>query len=364
MKTIYLFFGIFLFTSIIQAQCLVGDCNNGYAIMQQQNGSYRHGFFEDSSPIGMEIIISDTFRLINIFNDESMFTVGFGMYQQGSSYVLTNNTKHYGVEFNIQKRVFNKITLSDDNAETLTRIKLKNNNVNTGCVTGNCTNGIGVYVFKDNSYYVGEFTNGKKNGFGCQRYKDTGIYYGEFVDDKRIGYGMFDWSSSTKKVSYYIGEWNGTMNGKGAYHYDNLKFEAGYYKDGQIEKVITSSNTSSKKTTQNVKNNTSNNNARIDKIKQVFLNRINDCSEITCLVNIYNSIAKINGSIEDKTSGERFTGDILKMMDNHNDGVLFNVYLKSNADYKKHFIAAAKYLSKDIREEMISKTKEYLEKKK
>lgn len=238
MKTFILFTCCLFITFNINAQCIVGDCQNGFGILKQEDGSYREGFFEGGSPEGMEKIFTSKYVLVNVYEDEPV-PVRFGFFKKGSWTVLTNNSNHTGIEINVRARKFYKITLDNDNLKTLSRNPLANNNKSVGCTFGDCVNGYGVFIFKNGSYYIGAFENGKQNGVGKTYYKGTGSYFGEYVNGNRVGYGMFVWQKGNVETTYY-GQFNGEFNGKGVYFNEKRQFRAGYYENGKIKKVITS----------------------------------------------------------------------------------------------------------------------------
>jgi len=82
----------------------------------------------------------------------------------------------------------------------------------TGCVAGNCSNGIGVYIWKNGERYEGDFSGSKQNGKGTYHWPDR---------------------------SKYVGEWkNARRHGKGIYYFPNLKKKSGIWRDGVIAQEI------------------------------------------------------------------------------------------------------------------------------
>ena len=82
------------------------------------------------------------------------------------------------------------------------------------CISGNCTNGYGIYVFEEGSGWDGD------------------RYAGEWKNDEYHGQGTYTWTSGSK----YVGEWkNGNMHGQGTYYYgagqNKGDFFTGEYKD-------------------------------------------------------------------------------------------------------------------------------------
>ena len=50
------------------------------------------------------------------------------------------------------------------------------------CISGNCTNGIGTYIYADGHKYVGEFQDGKAHGQGILTFKNGTKQTGFFLN--------------------------------------------------------------------------------------------------------------------------------------------------------------------------------------
>jgi hypothetical protein len=62
----------------------------------------------------------------------------------------------------------------------------------TGCLTGDCANGSGVYVHPTQGSYKGSWRKGKRDGFGTHYYANgQRMYVGEYVLGRRYGSGTF-----------------------------------------------------------------------------------------------------------------------------------------------------------------------------
>ncbi len=123
------------------------------------------------------------------------------------------------------------------------------------CISGNCKNGNGVYLFKSGGKYKGHFknsfltgkgtfyfTNGniytgqwKKNyreGKGKLKMATGDIYTGDFKANKFWGNGMYKFASGDK----YIGDWyNDIASGDGVYVFSNGEKYKGNFQDGKFE---------------------------------------------------------------------------------------------------------------------------------
>jgi hypothetical protein len=98
----------------------------------------------------------------------------------------------------------------------------------SGCISGDCINGYGTYVYRGVKY-VGEFKNGKYNGQGTKTYPDGEIYVGEFKDNQRNGRGTCIFPDGEKFVGKFK---DGLINGKGTYTYANGEKTVGNFYDG------------------------------------------------------------------------------------------------------------------------------------
>ncbi len=68
----------------------------------------------------------------------------------------------------------------------------QNQNVKkTGCISGNCVNGIGVFIFANKDKYEGSFINSKFSGFGKYTWANGGVYEGAWQEGKQKGYGTY-----------------------------------------------------------------------------------------------------------------------------------------------------------------------------
>jgi len=87
---------------------------------------------------------------------------------------------------------------------------------NSACVSGNCENGEGTYVYRDGSQYSGEWKDGMKHGRGKLQY-DSGAYYnGQWQKDSKHGRGTYTWPNG----NVYRGSFaNNRMSGTGSKEY-------------------------------------------------------------------------------------------------------------------------------------------------
>jgi len=73
----------------------------------------------------------------------------------------------------------------------LTTSSSSNNKPQKGCISGDCKNGYGVYMFETKDKYEGQFSNGKFSGKGKFTWLKGSTYDGEWKNGKYDGYGIY-----------------------------------------------------------------------------------------------------------------------------------------------------------------------------
>ncbi len=94
-----------------------------------------------------------------------------------------------------------------------------------GCISGNCDNGFGAWVYPNGDKYEGTWVNQKMHGQGTYYYKNGDIYKGGFDNNMLDGTATFISHTGDKYVGEYV---NNHMEGEGTY----------FYKDGKVEKGL------------------------------------------------------------------------------------------------------------------------------
>lgn len=100
-----------------------------------------------------------------------------------------------------------------------------------GCVSGDCEDGTGVFVYPTGERYTGEFEEGDKHGEGTEYYADGKVKYkGNFRDNLRSDYGVYFHRNGDKYMGWFK---NNVPNGKGTYHFADGERIAAVFKNGQ-----------------------------------------------------------------------------------------------------------------------------------
>ncbi len=130
-------------------------------------------------------------------------------------------------------------------------------NLHASCISGNCYNGKGTYLFKDGSKYTGTFLKSKPHGNGIIIQADGGRYEGEFYQGVKEGKGKMTFAtgdvylgsfssgafSGTGKMVFrngdiYTGYWvNGKSSGKGRYSFSDGDYYVGGFLAGEFSGI-------------------------------------------------------------------------------------------------------------------------------
>lgn len=100
-----------------------------------------------------------------------------------------------------------------------------------GCVSGDCEDGTGTFIYPTRERYVGEFEEGDKHGEGIEYYADGKLKYkGNFRDNLRSDYGVYYYRNGDKYAGWFQ---NNIPNGKGTYLFADGEKIVATFKNGQ-----------------------------------------------------------------------------------------------------------------------------------
>jgi hypothetical protein len=186
------------------AQCVQGNCKNGQGTYHYNNGSRYVGEFTNGDPHGIGIRYwADGSRYEGEWRDGEPHGNGIKILSGGRR--LTGWFEK-GQFMGAQARE----QLASRSGDHLQQGE-------TGCISGNCQNGKGVYVLPGGAVYTGEFKNGEIHGTGVCHYTDGSEYQGSWQHRKPHGQGTMtypDGSSRTGNWQYgqAVDEYGRVMN--------------------------------------------------------------------------------------------------------------------------------------------------------
>jgi hypothetical protein len=163
----------------LSAQCVSGNCQNGLGTFVWESGDEYTGEWVNGARTGL------------------------GVYDwKGGSY-------YYGY-FKEGKLEGRGVYLGNDEEETTLigyfengQLKTSDNFVKTGCILGNCENGVGVYLWESDDVYVGEWKAGNRTGYGRYDWKDGSFYTGDFKDGQLHGRGFYLGTDDNEMDGYF-----------------------------------------------------------------------------------------------------------------------------------------------------------------
>lgn len=182
----------FLFWSnFAQSQCISGDCKNGTGIYLYPSGA----------------------KYIGQFKDGEIHGIGTCYYTDGSTYRgewAHRYPEGHGIKTLEDGRTWEgewKMGLPlDDNGgviETLFPEEEIAEEIQSGCLSGDCESGEGIFAYPDGSKYEGQFKTGKPDGWGTFTYANGDRYTGAYANGLKHGKGTFYYADNTKAT----GEW-------------------------------------------------------------------------------------------------------------------------------------------------------------
>ncbi|MEZ5056340.1 MAG: caspase family protein, partial [Saprospiraceae bacterium] len=200
MKKYILLFSIQLFLlSFGYSQCMSGDCKNGTGIFIYPSGAKYIGQFKNGEIHGIGACY---------YTNGSKYQGEWNhRYPEGKGTItLEDGSKWTGIwkrghPIDEEGNIIEELFPSKD-------VKIEEDNIQVGCISGNCENGQGIYAYADGSKYEGEFENGDLNGIGTFFFADGDRYAGQFK--------------------------NGFSHGQGTFHYANGETTSGEWREGEF----------------------------------------------------------------------------------------------------------------------------------
>jgi len=240
MRHLILFLFCTFFTFQLSAQCTAGDCQNGKGTYIFPSGAKYTGDFKDGEIHGVGVCYYT--------NGSKYSGQWLHRYPEGKgTKTFADGTKRTGdwqkgqpIDENGEVIVFTAKGEAEEDDGT---------DIQTGCITGDCEKGEGVFAYADGSRYEGQFANGKLQGFGTLFSANGDKFVGSFENNFQNGSGTMFHADGTKSVGQWMeGEFYGDTfremgiegcqqgdceNGEGTYIYKGGEAKyVGHFKDG------------------------------------------------------------------------------------------------------------------------------------
>ncbi|MEQ1798955.1 MAG: caspase family protein [Lacibacter sp.] len=218
--------------------CLNGDCDNGYGMKYYTGNDRYFGYFKNTKRDGYGAYYwDDGTRWVGQFQQNLLTGYGTYFFITGEKYVgefIDSKRNGWGINYDPQTGIKKIGFWENNNLVTPKNTLLKDGN-SAGCLSGDCKNGFGKYVY-NNGYYVGNFKNGYRNGQGSYYFDIGDFYIGNFKDNKFNGKGIYYYTNGER----YNGEWKDQrLHGKGELVQFDGELKLGYWNEGKYEDKTT-----------------------------------------------------------------------------------------------------------------------------
>lgn len=74
----------------------------------------------------------------------------------------------------------------------------------TGCISGDCSQGTGTFIWENGDSYSGAWINGSRTGYGIYSWSSGAYYKGEFKDNLLHGYGSYYDGSGNNMIGWFV----------------------------------------------------------------------------------------------------------------------------------------------------------------
>jgi hypothetical protein len=196
MKTIGLLLFL-LITNTLFAQCLEGDCKNGYGKYDLFYAIYE-GTFVNGIPNGAGKLFYDDYTYEGEIKEGVEHGRGVLIYKDGSI---------EKVKYNMGKKIKDLFVKEDASKWKSYEAKRDKN-----CISGDCANGFGKYQFSSGNVYEGPFVDFQPEGNGKWYFTNGDKYFGVVKDGLKNGQGTYYFKNGWTFSGTYVKdtEYNGT----------------------------------------------------------------------------------------------------------------------------------------------------------
>ncbi|MCB0626222.1 MAG: caspase family protein [Saprospiraceae bacterium] len=202
MKRLTLSIGIFLLAAAtLLGQCISGDCRDGTGIYLFPSGAKYIGQFQNGKMEGIgSCYYTDGSKYQGEWVDSYPEGKGIKTLADGSQ-VKGKWKKGQPVAEPASPPARKEEAIAAAEPEVVEEEEAVEQQ--TGCISGNCRNGKGIYIYPSGAIYIGEFKDGEIHGIGACSYSDGSKYQGEWVYRYPEGRGTKTFADGKK----WTGHW-------------------------------------------------------------------------------------------------------------------------------------------------------------
>ncbi len=174
--------------SLLSGQCLSGDCLNGHGVLLFAGGDRYIGQFHDGKMDGEGI-----FYYFNGGRYDGQWSQG---QPNGEGVrIMPDGDRRQGI-WEMGKFI--------KPLEQLSTVEVTARGIeDTGCISGDCHTGKGIYIYPSGAIYIGEFANGEIHGVGVCYYSDGTKYQGEWSHRYPEGKGTKSYPDGTRRTGFW-----------------------------------------------------------------------------------------------------------------------------------------------------------------
>lgn len=171
----------------LSAQCIDGNCYEGTGTLVYKSGSKYIGQFLGGERHGAGTLFSaDGSRYQGAWHHDQMHGKGVEVLPDGST---------------IRGTWENGRLVKSGRASTEERARGPEQQ--TGCMSGNCLNGKGIFIFPTGAVYVGDFLDGEIHGYGTCYYANGSKYQGYWAHRYPEGNGTKTYHDGTQRTGFW-----------------------------------------------------------------------------------------------------------------------------------------------------------------
>lgn len=190
---------LLLFTLQASAQCISGDCTNGTGIYLFSNGTKYIGQFVESKPEGIgTCYFTDGSKYQGEWKANFPEGRGIKIYADGTKWT---GTWKRGKQLEEERP--DALVAEKPEEESVANIPPAEPKQQQGCISGNCRNGRGIYIYPSGTIYIGDFKDGEIDGIGVCHYSDGSKYQGQWSYRYPEGRGTKTFANGKK----WTGNW-------------------------------------------------------------------------------------------------------------------------------------------------------------